>query len=140
MRPTPWTDAESHRALDPLLGATSYGDDFGCFLIPHHPTRVTLRVIASSGTDEIPWEHVSVSLPNRCPNWPEMCFVKDIFWEPEECVVQFHPPRSEYRNFHQFCLHLWKHTGIAFPRPVPSTVAPSSEELAAVMDSFRRPT
>ena len=25
------------------------------------------------------WEHVSVSLRNRCPTWDEMCLVKDIF-------------------------------------------------------------
>ncbi|WP_442869115.1 DUF7694 domain-containing protein [Bradyrhizobium sp. CCBAU 45384] len=23
------------------------------------------------------WEHVAVSTPRRCPNWEEMCFVKD---------------------------------------------------------------
>ena len=25
------------------------------------------------------WEHVSVSLQNRCPTWDEMCRIKDIF-------------------------------------------------------------
>lgn len=38
------------------------------------------------------WEHVSVSFASRCPTWDEMCEVKDIFWTPEECVVQYHPP------------------------------------------------
>lgn len=54
------------------------------------------------------WEHVSVSLENRCPTWDEMCFVKDLFWEPEECVIQYHPPRSKYVNNHPYVLHMWK--------------------------------
>ncbi len=85
----------------------------GVFFI--EKASATLKVIASdgagwadSGLSGLPWEHVSVSLPNRCPNWPEMSFVKDLFWEPEELVLQFHPPRSRYVSIHQFCLHLWK--------------------------------
>lgn len=57
------------------------------------------------------WEHVSVSLQNRCPTWDEMCRIKDIFWGEDECVVQFHPPKSEYVNLHPYCLHLWKKIG-----------------------------
>ena len=44
----------------------------------------------------------------RCPTWKEMCYVKDIFWNRDECVIQFHPPESEYVNTHPYCLHLWK--------------------------------
>jgi hypothetical protein len=57
---------------------------------------------------EYGWEHVSVSVDGRVPNWQEMCFVKNLFWSDEECVVQFHPPKSEYVNLHPYCLHLWK--------------------------------
>lgn len=63
------------------------------------------------------WEHVSVSTKRRVPNWQEMCFVKNLFWDEEECVVQFHPPRSEYVNNHPFCLHLWKSTKEPMPLP-----------------------
>jgi len=28
-------------------------------------------------------EHVSVSLEKHCPNWQEMYFVKDLFWDEE---------------------------------------------------------
>ena len=48
---------------------------------------------------------------NRCPTWDEMCLVKDIFWQDDECVIQFHPPKSEYVNLHPYCLHLWKKIG-----------------------------
>ena len=44
-------------------------------------------------------------------SWEEMCRVKDIFWGEDECVVQFHPPKSEYVNLHPYCLHLWKKIG-----------------------------
>ena len=56
------------------------------------------------------WEHVSVSMTNqkRCPSWEEMCAIKDIFFEPEEVVVQYHPKKSDYVNNHPYCLHLWR--------------------------------
>ncbi len=89
----------------------SYGNN-GLFEIPYQSFK--LRVIASDGEG---WEHVSVSLPNRVPNWYEMCFIKDLFWNEEECVVQFHPPKSEYINNHPNCLHLWKPVGKEFDAP-----------------------
>lgn len=63
------------------------------------------------------WEHVSVSYQNRCPTWEEMCRVKEMFWNDEECVVQYHPPKSEYVNYHPYCLHLWRKIGEDFERP-----------------------
>lgn len=85
------------------------------------PCGARLRIIASGADHDdklsAGWEHVSVSIERRVPNWIEMCFVKDLFWEPEECVVQFHPPRSEYVNNHPNCLHLWRHREIEFPLP-----------------------
>jgi len=86
---------------------------------------VTLRhkqdvfVIASEG---LGWEHVSVSRRDRCPTWEEMCQVKDIFWGPEDTVVQYHPPRSHYVNVHPNCLHLWRPIDVAFPAPDPVLV------------------
>lgn len=80
------------------------------------PTGRILGVIASDGKETM-WEHVSVSLPNRAPNWDEMCWVKDMFWEPEECVIQYHPPKSDYVNVHPYCLHLWRPIKETIPRP-----------------------
>jgi len=68
-------------------------------------------------SDGMGWEHVSVSMQKRCPTWDEMCEVRDIFWGEEDCVVQFHPPKSEYVNQHPYCLHLWKPIGVELPRP-----------------------
>ena len=84
-------------------------DGMVCYLNDkrYRPPR-EMAIIASWGGG---WEHVSVSLRNRCPTWDEMCLVKDIFWQDDECVVQFHPPKSEYVNLHLYCLHLWKKIG-----------------------------
>jgi len=84
------------------------GSQFGAFLI-QGPCGDALRIIASGACDEAEgWEHVSISCQHRCPVWEEMAFVKDLFWDEEECVIQFHPPKSEYVNCHPHCLHLWK--------------------------------
>lgn len=91
----------------------------GAFDISCRRTGAVLTVLAS---DTEGWEHVSVSLPFRCPTWDEMCFIKDIFWGEEETVIQFHPPRSQYVNNHDFCLHLWKPIGIQVPLPPSSMV------------------
>ena len=59
----------------------------------------SFNCIASNGGG---WEHVSVSpgSPNRkkCPTWEEMCAIKDMFFEPEETVVQYHPPQERLRQ------------------------------------------
>lgn len=68
-------------------------------------------------SDGLGWEHVSVSTSSRCPNWPEMVFVKNLFWSPDDVAIQFHPPESEYINNHPYCLHLWRPQGITIPRP-----------------------
>lgn len=126
MKPLPWLDVREFRATAPGVPCAGDNDPFGLFLIPHPKTGVTLRAIACGAFPETRgWEHVSVSLPNRCPNWIEMCHVKDLFWLPEECVVQFHPPRSVYRNLHPFCLHLWRHETYQFPLPEGDLVAPA---------------
>ena len=94
------------------------GADYGAFSVPG-PCGAELRVIASSGNPQtgIDWEHVSVSLRNRTPNWREMCFIKDLFWDEEESVMQLHPPKSRWVNNHQFCLHMWRPTACEIPLP-----------------------
>ncbi len=67
-----------------------------------------LRIIASDG---LGWEHVSVSLQHRVPVWREMCSIKDLFWDEEDLVIQYHPPKSEYINCHPRTLHLWRKAG-----------------------------
>lgn len=75
--------------------------------------RLHIEMLGADGG----WEHVSVSYKNRVPTWDEMCKVKDMFWKDNECVVQYHPPKSEYVNVHPYCLHLWKKSDGEFERP-----------------------
>jgi hypothetical protein len=77
----------------------------GQFLLPAPKFKTTIMVQASEG---LGWEHVSVSTGSRTPSWSEMCAVKALFWDADDCVVQYHPPASEYVNNHPYCLHLWR--------------------------------
>jgi hypothetical protein len=54
------------------------------------------------------WEHVSIDGKNRMPTWEEMCELKDMFFNDDECCVEYHPPKSEYVNNMKYCLHIWK--------------------------------
>lgn len=105
-----------YRVKSGPLGSTEAAGNNGAFLIPLKHGQ-TVQVIASAGVPEYPWEHVSVSRKDRCPTWDEMCQIKAIFWDEEDAVVQYHPPKSEYVNIHQFCLHLWRPTEQQLPMP-----------------------
>lgn len=104
--------------------ATMDGKTYGAFHVPGSVCGGrSIRIIASSG-ELNGWEHVSVSLDfdgkklnKTTTSWDTMCFVKDLFWEPEECVVQFHPPASKHVNDHPGVLHLWRKVASDFPMP-----------------------
>jgi hypothetical protein len=82
----------------------SSGDETcGVFVIPFQSYE--LRVIASNGGG---WDHLSISLTNRTPNWKEMEYIKRLFFKPEEMAIQFHVPESKHINVHPNCLHLWR--------------------------------
>lgn len=132
MRPAPqgkgaqvkadWTHLEQFRGRGdrtPANYRTETGEKQGVFYLMKGSIRII--AIASSGDEEIPWEHVSARVVehrgDRCPNWEEMCWLKDLFWNEEEVVVQFHPKRSEYVNNHAAVLHLWKWLGGEIPTP-----------------------
>jgi hypothetical protein len=111
----------------------SYGNN-GIFRLQYEGRRgkkVWLQAIASDGEG---WEHVSVSIPNlaghpqfkgRLPIWNQMNFIKDKFWAKEDCVIQFHPPKSEYVNCHPFVLHLWRPTGVNVMTPPTWMIGPT---------------
>jgi hypothetical protein len=90
-----------------LASDESYGNN-GAFGLPPLLANRRLYVIASDGMG---WEHVSVhayqGAKTRIPSWEEMCYVKAIFWDAEDVVMQLHPRESEYVNNHAAVLHLW---------------------------------
>lgn len=73
-------------------------------------------VIVSDGGG---WDHVSVSCRNKrvTPSWDVMCKIKDICFDPEEVVIQYHPRESEYVDLKTNCLHLWQPQAIEIPIP-----------------------
>lgn len=119
----------------------------GRYIIPHpHIKDYVLHVIFSTGEG---WEHLSVTirkvvvrskgitkLVERTPTWAEMCFLKDCFWAPDECVVQFHPPKIDYISNHDFCLHLWRSQEQAFPSP-PSILV-GSNKIDALLTALHK--
>jgi hypothetical protein len=121
MRPTPWLKAEPFR-IQPAGYESPYGADYGAFVFSHQGEN--LRCIVSSGKSGLKemgkkwaWDHISVSLINRCPTWEEMSFIKDIFFTGDETVMQLHVPTNEHINFHPHTLHLWRPLILKIPRP-----------------------
>jgi hypothetical protein len=93
----------------------SFGDETcGAFNVPYPRNGVVLLVIASAGFG---WDHVSVSLAHRCPNWYEMEFVKRMFFKPDETAMQLHVPEKDHLTFAETALHLWRPQGCSIPRP-----------------------
>jgi len=119
MRATLSDEVERRRVGGPLNGGC-----YGAFNLVSPSLGRALMVIVSDGRDwaeeGLPgerWEHVSVSARHGTPSWDEMCWIKGLFWGPDECVVQFHPGADDYVNIHKNCLHLWARPGAAFPMP-----------------------
>lgn len=114
------------------------GDRFGLFRVPVSASRAAIVIVsngrdADAGPDEppvVPWEHVSVRVvkyqrtaggklkqTDETPSWDVMCRIKDLFFDEDETVLQFHPPKRDYVNIHPNVLHLWKPIGLDVPRP-----------------------
>jgi hypothetical protein len=100
----------------------SFGDDTcGVFDLPSPATGARLMCIASSGGG---WDHVSISLPNRTPNWREMELVKRTFFRDDETAMQLHVPPKDHISIHPNCLHLWRpNDGREIPLPPAEFVA-----------------
>jgi len=121
MRNEPNLRIENYRKYHSSLGLSDPGANWGYFVIG------SLRIVSSGGTENNPgakgWEHVSVSCTDRCPTWQEMAKVKNLFWKDDETVVQFHPQKDKYINYHPYCLHLWRLTNQEFILPPKELIA-----------------
>lgn len=95
----------------PLRSNSTYGFN-GAFFIPY--ANETLKVIVSDGRA---WDHVSISLPNRCPTWRETHWVKRLFFKDTETAIQIHAPEKDYINVCENCLHIWRPQKYEIPLP-----------------------
>lgn len=116
------------RVKEGALGSDENFGNNGYFVMPWRAATVQLNCQASDG---LGFEHVSVSvreigapqpLTKRCPTWEEMCRVKDVFWDEEDTVIQYHPPKSKYVNCHPYVLHLWRPLHYSIPVPDPALI------------------
>lgn len=119
---------------------TNPGERFGQFVIPLGGDTYFF-VVCSDGSDwhkffpPPAFEHVSVTLSHRgaclerTPTWEEMSAIKDLFFEPEECVIQYHPPKSQHVNCHPWCLHIWRPVGVEIPIPPMLAVGPAAANM-----------
>ena len=104
----------------------SFGDGGnGVFRLLCQRTGTYLHCLASNGEG---WDHVSVSVAHRIPNWLEMDFAKRTFFADDETAMQLHVPPSDHVNHHPFCLHLWRpNDGREIPRPPAIFVGPVTD-------------
>lgn len=118
-----WKFLERYRVTDGVMGSSKADGKNGAFQFPWRGAYYT--AVCSDGKG---WMHVSISRDgaNRCPSWEIMCEMKDLFFEPEDTVVQFHPAKDDYVNVHPHCLHLWKWLEGEFPKPDPIMVGPKN--------------
>ena len=124
-------EVEGHKVSFKYSGSSSWlkahptfgwgdGEENGFAIVPTVKRR--LMVVFSSG---LGWEHVSVSRRDQMtPSWEEMCIVKNLFWDTEDTVVQFHPPKSKYINHHPGVLHLWRPINTNIPTPDTILIGP----------------
>lgn len=127
MKPDAHRTLRNYRIRTGQLASTDGCGNSGAFFLPIHSAGSRIRLLEACGkhtdilavimSDEGGWDHVSVSLQKRTPSWAEMCFVKDLIFEPEETVMQLHPPKSTYVNHHDHCLHLWRPHNRSIPMP-----------------------
>jgi hypothetical protein len=77
------------------------------------------RQMRCFSSDQKGWQHVSVTIEGepKPPPWDVMCEIKELFFEPDDWVVQYHPPRKENINNHPGCLHLWRPLNSPMPTP-----------------------
>ena len=107
---------ERYRVSKGVFASDSRAGNNGHFIIKNG--RTDYHIIVSDGEG---WEHVSVHCTSngkeRTPTWSEMCHTKDLFWDKQDVVLQFHPAESDYVNMHKHVLHLWRQVDVQVITP-----------------------
>lgn len=102
---------EKHRIIKGKLASDSSIGNNGAFSIFAKRFPVNLHITAS---DKNGFEHVTVAVSdkrkkgNQSPTWEEMQYVKTIFWDDFDTVIQYHPWKNDYINGQKNRLHLWR--------------------------------
>lgn len=110
MRITPYV--EQRRIITGPMASDKFDGCNGAFVLVRE--RVEMHVVLS---EKGGWDHVFVSCKKRCPKWEEMCWIKNLIFNSEDVVIQYHPKKSEYIYLPKFCLHLWRPQNLELPSP-----------------------
>lgn len=99
MKPTHETTVEWERvpSRDPWPGCKAYVS---------HPDGKLRALVSRDGPERV-W-HVSVTHADRLPSWDEMASARDKFTPDRVTMAFILPPRAEYVNLHERCLHLFQ--------------------------------
>lgn len=102
----------------PLRSDSTYGNN-GAFIIPSpHQPDVLLCIVSDGGG----WDHLSAHGESGggqmfTPSWDDMAFLKELFFEDDEVVMQLHPAKKYYINCEPHTLHLWRSQEKDIPTP-----------------------
>lgn len=111
---------EDHRVRVGNMRTTEEHGNNGVFkIIEGYRSEVQIVCIAS---DQNGWENVSVAVKKNgktiSPTHGQMQKVKELFWEAEDCVMQFYPPKSQSPKKGSKILYLWRKAGENFAVPM----------------------
>jgi 4-amino-4-deoxy-L-arabinose transferase-like glycosyltransferase len=116
-----WLKGEAYRHNNQIVPFVANDKSGGWFKLPHYSLKnIFFNALANKGED---WEHVIVTVfeqgkrPERCATWEEMCYIKAIFWEDDQAVMQIHPKKEDYITNHPYALHLWRPVKLEIPLP-----------------------
>lgn len=115
---------EHFRVKEGKLASTKENGNNGLFKI-HLPTKNCNAFCLVS--DNGGWEQVSVRVEDlnkqlkggsriRIPNSEELKFLKNVFWDRDETVIQYHFADSKETGS-EYALHLFRHKTRCFPEP-----------------------
>lgn len=109
------TRANRWRIRTGQMGSEDCAGWNGAFIVPleGHMWQVLI-------SDGMGWRHLSITNAQKSmlPSWNVMCRIKEYFFGDEDWAVQFHPPKGDYVNVHEFVLHLWQPLNENLPVPL----------------------
>lgn len=111
-------ELEKGRVVRGMFASKREDGNNGHFIFKYH--QKYLYCVVSSGMD---WEHVSVRVTNAkiskeyIPDYRALKTVKELFWNDDECVVQYFPPKTDHININPKVLHLWRPLKAEIPMP-----------------------
>lgn len=80
------------------------------------------------------WRHLSVSRRSRTPTHDDMMAAAEALLDQNVKTLSIYPPRAEWVNVHEHCLHLWQPIGFD---PVPDPKLERARAVGMMTDEER---